>query len=265
MGPRFTPRLAMTYELQTANGYRYLDTAPSQPEKPTLLLLHGLFGALSNFQDLIGAFSGQFRILVPIMPIYDRSEVKATVSGLSEYIRGFIEWQNLSDLTLLGNSLGGHIALVYTLAHPQRVKRLILTGSSGLFESGMGSSFPRRGSRSYVEERVSYTFYDPAMATDALIEEVMGIINDNMAALRILQFARSAQNHNMRDDIGKISQPVLLIWGLNDNITPPYVAHEFERLLPNTTLRFIDRCGHAPMMEQPAVFNRYVNEWLTNR
>jgi len=137
-----------------------------------------------------------------------------------------------------------------------------LTGSSGLFESGMGSSFPRRGSRSYVEERVGYTFYSPKTATTELVDEVLGIINDNMAALRILQFARSAQNHNMRDEIRAIAAPALLIWGLNDNITPPYVAHEFEQLLPNATLRFIDRCGHAPMMEQPAIFNGYVKDFL---
>jgi pimeloyl-ACP methyl ester carboxylesterase len=114
-----------------------------------------------------------------------------------------------------------------------------------------------------VQERVAYTFYSPETATKALVDEVFDIINDNMSALRILQFARSAQNHNMRDDISHLTLPTVLIWGLNDNITPPYVAHEFDSIMPNTTLRFIDHCGHAPMMEQAKIFNQIVRSFFS--
>ena len=66
----------------------------------------------------------------------------------------------------------------------------------------------------------------------------------------------------MRNELKNIKVPTLLIWGLNDNITPPSVAHEFERLIPHTELHFIDKCGHAPMMERGREFNNILKRFL---
>ncbi len=178
------------------------------------------------------------------------------------FVQNFVRFKNLDNLTLLGNSLGGHVALVYTLHNPGQVKRLVLTGSSGLFEDSMGGSFPKRGSYSYVEERVAYTFYNPATATKELIDEVFNITNSNSKCLRIIAIAKSAQRHNMAKDITRLQVPTSLIWGLNDTITPPPVAHEFNRLIRNSELHFIDQCGHAPMMEHPEEFNRILKKFL---
>ena len=138
----------------------------------------------------------------------------------------------------------------------------MLTGSSGLFEDSMGGSFPKRGNYAYVQERVGYTFYDPTVATKELIDEVFNVTNSNAKCLRIIAIARSAQRHNLSKELTKITVPTLLVWGLNDTITPPPVAHEFERLLPHAELRFLDHCGHAPMMERPAAFNAYLRQFL---
>jgi pimeloyl-ACP methyl ester carboxylesterase len=158
--------------------------------------------------------------------------------------------------------LGGHVGLIYTLRNEAHVQKLVLTGSSGLFEDSMGGSFPKRGSYDYVEERVKYTFYNPETATKALIDEVFQTTNDIPKCLRIVAIAKSAQRNNMADEITKIKAPTLLIWGLNDTITPPMVAHEFNRLIPNSELRFIDKCCHAPMMEHPEKFNFLLDEFL---
>ena len=163
----------------------------------------------------------------------------------------------------MGNSLGGHLALIYTLRHQENVKKLVLTGSSGLFEDSMGGSFPRRGSYDYVKERVEYTFYDPKTATKEYIDEVFAITKNIPKCLRIVSIAKSAQRHNMAKDIPNIKVPTLLIWGLNDTITPPMVAHEFNRLIPNSKLRFIDKCCHAPMMEHPEKFNDILEEFIS--
>ncbi|MEM6262110.1 MAG: alpha/beta hydrolase [Bacteroidota bacterium] len=244
--------------IKKEQGFEYVE----QGEGPVLLILHGLFGAMSNFADVVGEFSKDFRVLIPLMPIYEKSKFKPTCEGLTSFVYEFINFKDLRNISLLGNSLGGHIGLMYCLENQDRVSTLTLTGSSGLFESGMGSSFPKRGTYEYVKERVEYTFYSPDTATPELVDEVFRIVNDNMAALRILRFARSAQNHNMRNVVGKISVPTLLIWGLNDNITPPRVAYEFDALIPNTELHFIDHCSHAPMMEQPEEFNRILRSFL---
>ena len=230
---------------------------------PVLLLLHGLFGALSNWQEVVAEFRTDYRVVIPLLPIYDMPLPQAGVPGLVEYVEEFVAAVALPPtFTVLGNSLGGHVALVYALNNAGRVARLVLTGSSGLFEDSMGGSFPKRGNYAYVRERVGYTFYDPRIATKDLVDEVFTVTNSNVKCLRIIAIARSAQRHNLSRELRRIAAPVLLVWGLNDMITPPTVAHEFARLLPRATLRFLDHCGHAPMMERPAAFNRCLRQFL---
>ena len=187
---------------------------------------------------------------------------KAGINGLTEFVTGFIDHIGLNSFNLVGNSLGGHIGLVYTLQNENKVKKLILTGSSGLFEDGMGGSFPRRGDYNFVKEKVGYTFYDSQIATKELVDTVFEVTNNNQKCLRMIAIARSAQKHNMADEISKITRPVLLVWGLNDTITPPFVGHEFNRLIQDSKLEFIDKCGHAPMMEHPEYFNKICKKFL---
>ena len=165
-------------------------------------------------------------------------------------------------MILMGNSLGGHVGLLYTLSNEDKVEKLILTGSSGLFEDSMGGSYPKRGNYEYIKERVAYTFYDPNVATKELVDEVFETTRSIPKCLRIVAIAKSAQRNNLAEDITRIKTPTLLVWGLNDTITPPLVAHEFNRLIPNSELYFIDKCSHAPMMEHPEKFNEIVANYL---
>lgn len=248
----------MDLQIRQEGEFAYIDEGQGE----VLLLLHGLFGALSNWNGVVDHFSKSYRVVIPLMPIYEMALHKAGVPGLVQFVEDFVQFKKLTGMTLLGNSLGGHVALVYTLKNPLKVKRLVLTGSSGLFEDSMGGSFPKRGNYEYVKERVGYTFYDPATATQELVDEVFSITNSNAKCLRIIAIAKSAQRHNMAKDITNIQVPTLLIWGLNDTITPPLVGHEFNRLIPNSELHFIDHCGHAPMMEHPQKFNSILEKFL---
>lgn len=248
----------MSLSVKEDADYNYIDEGKGE----VLLLLHGLFGALSNWEDVVNYFSPRYRVLIPVMPIYEMPIKSAGLEELVNFIEGFVRHKNLNDLTLIGNSLGGHVALIYTLRNKNKVKKLALTGSSGLFENSMGGSYPKRGSYEYIKERVEYTFYDPKTATKELVDEVFDITKSIPKCMRIVAIAKSAQRHNMAKEITKITAPTLLIWGLNDTITPPIVAHEFNRLIPNSELRFIDKCGHAPMMEHPEKFNKIFEEFL---
>ncbi|MCF8463804.1 MAG: alpha/beta hydrolase [Flavobacteriales bacterium] len=248
----------MKQVVKEESGHRYIE----QGEGPVLLVLHGLFGALSNFQDVLEEFSKDYKVVIPIMPIYELPLLKTNVKELAAYVHEFVVFKNFSNLTLLGNSLGGHVSLVYSVAHPEKVKALVLTGSSGLYENAFGGSFPRREDREYIKKKVEDTFYDPANATDTLIEEVFEIINDRNKLIRVLAIAKSAIRHNMKDDLPSITIPTCLIWGKNDGVTPPEVAEEFHELLPNSQLHWIDKCGHAPMMEHPKQFNALLSPWL---
>lgn len=248
----------MDFVLKEEHGFSYID----EGEGEVLLLLHGLMGALSNWDAVIRDFSKEYRVVIPILPIYDLPLLTTGVKSLAKHVHRFVTHMGLTDVTLLGNSLGGHVGLIYCINHPQVVKSLVLTGSSGLYENAFGGSFPRRESYDFVKEKVEYTFYDPKVATKELVDDVFQTINDRNRVIRILAMAKSAIRHNMAKDLHKINIPVALIWGRNDKITPPEVAVEFNQLLPNSELHWIDHCGHAPMMEHPEEFNRLLKAFL---
>ena len=248
----------MSLQIKEEKDYKYIDEGSGE----VLLLLHGLFGALSNWEGLVNHFKSSFRVLIPLLPIYEMPLKQAGLDGLVKFLEGFIQLKSLEHMTVIGNSLGGHVGLIYTLKNPGKVEKLVLTGSSGLFENSMGGSFPKRGSYEYIKERVEYTFYDPKTTTKELVDEVFETTKSIPKCLRIVAIAKSAQRHNMAKDITTIEKPTLLIWGLNDTITPPMVGHEFNKLIPTSELRFIDKCCHAPMMEHPAKFNQILSEFL---
>jgi pimeloyl-ACP methyl ester carboxylesterase len=248
----------MAQGLREEGEFRYIDVG----EGPVLLFLHGLFGALSNFEETIAHFSPKYRVVMPILPLYTLPMLNTNVKALAEFLQRFVQHKNLTDINLLGNSLGGHVALVYCSKHPATVRTLILTGSSGLYENAFGGSFPRREDKEFIRKKVAVTFYDPRHATDALVDECFVTVNDRAKLIRTLSLAKSAIRHNMAAELPKLKMPVCLIWGRQDTITPPEVAEEFHTLIPRSELFWIDHCGHAAMMEQPAEFNAILDEWL---
>jgi len=248
----------MEYEIKKEDKFEYLEVG----EGETLMLFHGLFGALSNFSDLIEKFRGTHKVVVPLLPLFDLDLLHTSVSGLAKHVTQFIEHKGYHQIHLLGNSLGGHVALVYVLQNPEKVKSLTLTGSSGLFENAMGDSYPKRGDYEYIKNKTALTFYDPAMATPALVDEVFEITRNRIKVIKIIALAKSAIRNNLGDELKEIKQPTLLIWGKNDTVTPPFVAEEFHQLISNSELHFIDKCGHAPMMEVPNEFNSILEKFL---
>lgn len=248
----------MAFKLKETKGFKYID----EGEGDTMLLLHGLFGALSNWDNVVEKFAENYRVMIPMIPLYNLPLRKDGLTSLTHFLKDFVINMNLNNLTMMGNSLGGHIGLIFTLENQPLVNRLVLTGSSGLFENSFGGSFPKRGSYEYIKERVEYTFYDPKTVTKEYIDEVFETTTSISKCMAIVAIAKSAQRHNMATELHKIKVPTLLIWGLNDTITPPMVAHEFNRLIPNSKLRFIDKCCHAPMMEHPEKFNEILKEFL---
>ncbi len=249
----------MNLELKEEGKFKYIE---SHGGKENLLLLHGLFGALSNFEGLIDHFAQKYNVIVPIIPIFELPLLSVSLSGFVEHIADFVEYKKFDKVHVLGNSLGGHLALLYVLAHPEKISSMILTGSSGLFESAMGSTFPKRGDYEFIKEKTKATFYDPNTATQELIDEVFNITNDRLKAVRIIATAKSAVRNNIGDKLGNIVAPTLLIWGKQDTITPPFVGEKFNELLVNSELHFIDKCAHAPMMEQSDEFNAILEKFL---
>lgn len=243
------------------NNKNYIEKGKGNP----IILLHGLFGALSNWKTVVNEFSKNHRVIIPKIPLTEINVKEANLESLTNFVKRFINKMKLKNFILIGNSLGGHIGLIYTILHPKKVKKLILTGSSGLYENSFGGSFPKRGDYNYINDRVNHTFYNPNILSKKYIDDVFNTLNDNAKCLNIITIARSAQRNNLAKKLYKITCPTLLVWGLNDTITPPSVAHQFHKLIPKSRLKFIDKCCHAPMMESPVKFNQLIKPFIEEK
>jgi len=252
----------MKLKLKKEKEYNFIETGEGTP----IVVLHGLMGGLSNFEGVTNYFPEKgYKVIIPELPIYTMSLLKTNVKSFASYLKGFLDSQGLTDVILLGNSLGGHIALLFSKMHPEYIKGLVITGSSGLYESAMGSGYPKRGDYEFIKKKAEDVFYDPKIATKEIVDEVYDTVNNRHKLIRTLAIAKSAIRHNMAKDLPNMKQPTCIIWGRNDTVTPPNVADEFHKLLPDSDLYWIEKCGHAAMMELPDQFNELLDEWLTKR
>ena len=199
----------MNFEIKQADKFKFIEEGEGEP----LILLHGLFGALSNFSDLVNYFRHHNKVVVPMLPLLDLDLLHTSVGGLQKFVHKFIEHRNYQNVHLLGNSLGGHVAILHVLKQPERIKSLILTGSSGLFENGMGDTYPKRGDYDYIKKKTELTFYDPRVASKELVDEVYETVNNRLKAIKIIALAKSAIRNNLGEELNQIKQPTLLVWG----------------------------------------------------
>ena len=252
----------MENKIQQQSKFKFIECGEGTP----MLILHGLMGGLSNFDGVAEYFPQHgYKVVIPELPIYDMPLLKTNIKNITKFIKEFIEARGYEKVILLGNSVGGHIGLLTTKLYPEYIKALVITGSSGLYESAMGDSYPKKGDFEYIKKKAQDVFYDPAVATDEIVEDVYQTIKDRNKLIRILAIAKSAIRHNMAKDLPNMKQPTCIIWGKQDDVTPPKVANEFNQLLPNSDLFWIDKCGHAAMMEHPDLFNEILHTWLQKR
>ena len=252
----------MAHQLKEEGKFKYLEIGEGTP----MIILHGLMGGLSNFNNVAQFFPEKgYKVIIPELPLFELPLLTTNVNSFAKYLKEFISHKKLDKVILLGNSLGGHIGLLYTKQYPKNVKALVITGSSGLYESAMGESYPKRGDRNYIKTKTENVFYDPAIATPELVDEVFETVNDRVKLIRTLTIAKSAIRHNMGKDLPQMNTPTCIIWGENDSVTPPEVGKEFHEKLPDSDLFWIKKCGHAAMMEHPDTFNEILIAWLEKR
>lgn len=252
----------MVHDLKKEGKFTYLEVGEGTP----MIVLHGLMGGLSNFDGVAAYFSTNgYKVLIPELPIYTMPLLKTNVKSFATNLEQFIRHKKLEEVILLGNSLGGHIGLLHTKLFPDKVKALVITGSSGLYESAMGDGYPKRGNYEFMKKKAQEVFYDPEVATKEIVDEVFATVNDRSKLIKTLAIAKSAIRHNMSKDLPHMHTPTCIIWGENDTVTPPNVAKEFHGLLPDSDLYWVEKCGHAPMMEHPNEFNVILHQWLKER
>lgn len=231
-----------------------------------VVLLHGLFGDPGNWAPVIEALVDGFRLYAPQLPIDYRPGHPprrfTSIHQLTDYVSAFFDHFGIERAAIGGNSLGGQVAIDFCLRYPDRADRLIITGSAGLFERSLSGGRVPRVTREFVYEKACEIFYDPRHVTVELVDQVQEMLSDRDYLRFLIRVAKATRDYNVKDELAKLKLPTLIVWGRNDRITPPAVAHEFAEHLENARLVFLERCGHSPPIERPEAFSRILRAFL---
>ena len=245
--------------------FRYLECGDGDT---TVVLLHGLFGSPENWQPILDELSDEFRVLAPQFPIDHRPDRRPqdfrSIHQLTVYVHDFLDFMGVEHAAIGGNSLGGQVAIDFCLEYPDRAEKLVITGSAGLFERSLSGGQIPKVTREFIREKACEIFYDPRHVTEELVDEVQRMLMDRAYVRFLLRIAKATRNYNVKEELAKLKLPVLIVWGLDDQITPPSVAREFHENLEHSRLEFIDRCGHSPPIEQPDRFGAILKTFLRN-
>ncbi|MFW6133193.1 MAG: alpha/beta fold hydrolase [Planctomycetota bacterium] len=236
--------------------YQTLEIGEGTP----LLMLHGMMGEPANWSELASHLPGTCRMIALRFPFFEDGNKLDSVPAVTDYAQGYIDEVGLGRFAVCGNSLGGHVAIDLAIRMPDRVCGLVLSGSSGLFERTFGTVVTRPP-RSWVRGKICEIFHDDEHVTEEMVDRVIGVITNRRNVRTLIQIAKSAKRDNVAERLKSIHCPSLLIWGRQDEITPPSVAEQFHRNLPNSELHWLDRCGHAPMLEHPEQFAEALAGW----
>ena len=223
-------------------------------------MLHGLMGGTANWSGILPHLRGNCRAMTVGLPFLAEGSNLESIGDVTDFAARKIDESGVGRMVLMGNSIGGHVAINLLSRYSDRIIGLVLTASSGLFERGL-ARIGARPPRIWVEEKCREVFYDPKHVTESLVDEVYSMTLNRKVGRMLVKLAKSAKRDNVSPRIKNIQCPTLLIWGRNDHITPPAIGLEFHQQIPNSELVWLDDCGHAPMMEHPEAFAFHLGLW----
>ena len=262
----------------TANGLRihYQEAGPVDGEP--VVFFHGSGPGASGYSNFKGNYpalaQAGYRCIVPDLPGYGLSDKPADIEYINDFFIGtmqaFVAELGLSGVTLLGNSLGGAIALGYALAHPGAVRRLILMAPGGVEEreayfemagiQRMMALFAQGPlDESSMRKLLGFQLYDPGQVTDETVAERVAICATQPAT--VLSTMRVP---NYRERLGEITCPTLGFWGMNDQFNPLSGAQTIAAGIPDCRVTLVNQCGHWVMVEHQDWFNRACLDFLQN-
>jgi 2-hydroxy-6-oxonona-2,4-dienedioate hydrolase len=232
----------------------------------TVVLLHGMFGSASNWLPIMQQLEFQYRFIALQLPIdadgmSGRPRFKS-LSQLTQHVKCLFDELGLDSAVIGGNSLGGQIALDFCLEYPERTERLLLAGSAGLFERHLAGGQRPKLCRNFIREQANQIFHNTEVVCDELVDDIYAMLSDRGYRKLMLRIAKCTRDRYMLDDLTRVTVPTLIIWGQEDEITPPFVADQFHEHIRHSKQVMIDNCGHAPQLEQPAEFAAALEQFL---
>ena len=234
-----------------------------------IVLVHGLLGLFTTWTHTIPALARHATVFEIVLPDYKDRPGGYSLDDYAGHVLQVLDARHLKGVTLVGNSLGGHIATRIAARHPDRVARLVLITSSGLFDEVAAHEklIVRTPSRTNVDRVLRHIFHDQRYCDAATVEAVIDYYHAPGGRVRLRSFIRTARNLRTEDaagDVKRIRIPTLILWGANDRVVPIQIACQFHALIQGSVLEVLDDCGHAPQIEKADEVNRLILEFISS-
>lgn len=219
-----------------------------------VVFLHGLVGLNDHWEPVVAKIRSSLRCVLFEMPLLKLKGEACSIQGVTALTEQYLGERFGSKCILVGNSFGGHVALRIALNRPDLVGGLILAGSSGIIEKSLVSDLQIRPTRAWLRRKIAELFFDESNMAEADVDRAFAELSQKTGSRAMVKLSRSARRDELRDRIGQLAVPTLIVWGRQDVVTPPEAAEGFARLINGSRLEWLDRCGHVPMIEKTDAF-----------
>ena len=252
---------------------------------PPVVFIHGLSGSWQNWLEQLPVFARDHRVITFDLPGFGASQMpreKITIRGYGRFVDTLLGELGVSSAAVVGNSMGGFIGIELAIRFPERVERLVLVSAAGLSIEYL------RNERALavlgaIENRLAAYSGWLASRSDALARRpgarrmIFGIVAkrpDRLPGPLVAEQVRGSgkpgflpaldalTDYPIRDRLGEIACPTLIVWGAEDKLVPARDADEFARLIPNSRKVVWPETGHVAMIERPEAFNALVQAFL---
>src|SRR5215204_3140193 len=247
---------------------RYYDIFNCSSDRPTILLLHGLGGSADRWTKIIPFLSSKYRLIIPDIVGFGYSEkphVEYTVDFFIDFLKKFLNLLNVSNVSIIGSSFGGLLALEFAIKYINMVKKLILVSPAGMMR------YVSTTLKHYISAALYPTYenvlrafqemiYDSNMVSEESIQDFINRMNLPNSKYAFMSTLMSFNDHPKLTDRLKIDIPTLIIWGRKDKVIPVRYAKKFK--IPNSKIVLLDHCGHYPHIEKIEEFIRIILKFL---
>ena len=238
---------------------------------PTVILLHGLGGSSVVWNFNIGPLAEKYHVVVPDQIGFGKSDkplVNYRIRTYVDFLDQFCKQLRIERATLVGNSMGGWIAAMFTASFPDRVDKLVLVDAAGYTppkDFDMRTLFSLNPTtREGMKILVSKVFYNKAFHTDAAIDQAMAVRLAAGDGYTINSITESTiRGEDFLDDVVKtIKRPALIVWGRQDGLVSLADGERFNKDIVGSKMVVIEQCGHMPNAEKPGEFNAALLKFL---
>ena len=259
-------------------------------ERPVIVLLHGFNGSLFNFEGLVSLLAEDFRLVSLDLPAFGLTGAVPSANYMIEnFVNTVLEVTTqlgIEKFSIVGNSMGGHVAWRYVLEYPDQIQGLILIAAGGVITEEdlerldqqkndspivwklMDSSFARKillffTPRFFAEQGLQTAVADPKLVTEELVSQFHELALLEGSREAIMSMIRGDRQSSGGPEIyNKISAPTLVIHGEEDNLIKVESSKYFEENIPEVEVKIYEGIGHLPMYEDPQRTSKDIKDFL---